>query len=107
VVGRPGRRALALKLIPGDVRRYPFLSERLLADLRVIDGYPVLRHGFESSVPSLHFLGAPAARSFGPIMRFVSGSWYGGTRLAHAVVGERHGGTGRKRPLALAPPPRR
>ena len=32
----------------------------------------------ESSVPGLHFIGAPAAWSFGPIMRFVSGGWYTG-----------------------------
>ena len=29
--------------------------------------------GFESSVPGLHFVGAFAAASFGPVMRFVSG----------------------------------
>lgn len=69
-----------------DVRRYPFLSETLLPDLKVVDGYPVLRRGFESSVPGLHFLGAPAARSFGPIMRFVSGSWYGGSRVAQGIA---------------------
>ncbi len=69
-----------------NVGRYPFLSDGLVGDLQVVDGYPVLGRGFESSVPGLHFLGAPAARSFGPIMRFVSGSWYGGTRLAQAVA---------------------
>lgn len=69
-----------------DVRRYPFLGETLLPDLKVVDGYPVLRRGFESSVPGLHFLGAPAARSFGPIMRFVSGSWYGGSRVAQGIA---------------------
>jgi lysine/ornithine N-monooxygenase len=69
-----------------NVRRYPFLSETLLPDLRVVDGYPVLRRGFESSIPGLHFLGAPAARSFGPIMRFVSGSWYGGSRVAQGIA---------------------
>ena len=74
-----------------NVERYPFLGGELLADLKVVDGYPVLRPGFESSVPNLHFLGAPAARSVGPMMRFVSGSWYGGTRLAQAVASERHG----------------
>ncbi|HET6865188.1 MAG TPA: FAD-dependent oxidoreductase [Solirubrobacteraceae bacterium] len=69
-----------------DVRRYPFLSETLLTDLKVVDGCPVLRRGFESSIPGLHFLGAPAARSFGPIMRFVSGSWYGGSRVAQGIA---------------------
>ncbi len=84
-----------------NVSRYPFLSEALLADLKVVDGYPVLRQGFESSIPNLHFLGAPAAWSFGPIMRFVSGSWYGGARLAQAVARERPGGAAHKRRAAV------
>ena len=50
-----------------------------------MNGYPVLRRGLESSVPGLHFLGAPAARSFGPLMRFVSGTWWSGRSLARAV----------------------
>lgn len=69
-----------------DVTRYPFLSDSVIRDLKVVNGYPVLRDGFETSVPRLHVVGAPAARSFGPIMRFVSGSWYGGSRLARAVA---------------------
>jgi hypothetical protein len=35
----------------------------------------------ESSTPGLHFLGAPAAWSYGPTMRFVSGSWYASAAL--------------------------
>ncbi len=70
-----------------DLARYSFLSEGLLGELRRVDGYPVLRRGLESSVPGLHVLSAPAARSFGPIMRFISGSWYGGRALARAVAG--------------------
>jgi hypothetical protein len=38
-------------------------------------------------VPGLHFLGAPAAGSVGPIMRFVSGGWYSGRALARVIVG--------------------
>ncbi len=83
-----------------DIRRYPFLSDSLVRGLQVVDGYPVLAPGFESSVPGLHFLGAPAARSFGPIMRFVSGSWYGGTRLAQKVARDERCGSTRIRPLA-------
>jgi len=41
----------------------------------------------ESSVPGLHFIGAPAAWSFGPIMRFVSGGWYTGQALARTIAG--------------------
>lgn len=46
-----------------------------------LGAYPVLSHGMESSVAGLHFLGAPAALSFGPLMRFVTGSHYATTRL--------------------------
>jgi FAD-dependent urate hydroxylase len=70
-----------------DVARYPFLGESLLDNIRRVDGYPVLTRGLESSVPDLHFAGAPAAWSFGPIMRFVSGSWYGGAAVTHAIAG--------------------
>jgi hypothetical protein len=70
-----------------DVARYPFLSSSLAGQVRAVDGYPVLRPGMESTVPGLHFLGAPAARSFGPIMRFVAGGWYGASSLTRAVAG--------------------
>ena len=66
--------------------RYPFLSPELLARVRQIDGYPVLGRGFESSVPGLHFLGAPAARSYGPLMRFVAGTPFTAAELARTVV---------------------
>jgi FAD-dependent urate hydroxylase len=69
-----------------DVTRYPFLSESILRDLRVANGYPVLRRGLESSLPGLHVLGAPAAWSYGPTMRFVSGSWFGGREVARALA---------------------
>jgi cation diffusion facilitator CzcD-associated flavoprotein CzcO len=69
-----------------DVARHDFLSDRLLAALRRVNGYPVLGNGFESSVPGLHFLGAPAAWSFGPLMRFVSGTWYSAEGLVHAIA---------------------
>jgi hypothetical protein len=70
-----------------DVRRYPFLDQTLAASLAVAGGYPVLGPGLESSVPGLHFVGAPAAGSFGPIMRFVVGSWYAGPAVTRRVLG--------------------
>jgi FAD-dependent urate hydroxylase len=72
-----------------DIARYPFLAPSLLARVRRVDGYPVLGRGMESSVAGLHFIGAPAAWSFGPIMRFVSGGWYTGRALAQAAVDAR------------------
>ena len=71
-----------------DVRRYPFLDPALADRVRVADGYPVLRRGMESSVPRLHFLGAPAARSFGPVMRFVAGSWFGSRAITRTVAAQ-------------------
>jgi len=68
-----------------DVARYPFLTPELLRGLDRIAGYPRLNAGFESSVPGLHFLGAPAAESFGPLMRFVAGTGYAARGLTHAV----------------------
>jgi thioredoxin reductase len=68
-----------------DIHRYPFLDPALVLQVRSVGGYPVLRPGMESSVPGLHFLGAPAARSFGPIMRFVAGGWYGAESLTRLI----------------------
>jgi len=73
-----------------DVRRYPFLERELAASIAVADGgYPVLGSGLESSVSGLHFMGAAAAHSFGPIMRFVVGSWYSAPAVARRVAGRR------------------
>jgi len=68
-----------------DFGAYPFLGEEVRRSVRVADGFPLLGRGLETTVPGLHVMGAPAARSFGPIMRFVSGSWYGGRALAGAL----------------------
>ena len=57
-----------------NIARYRFLSTPVVKQLRLSDGYPELNAGFESSVPGLHFVGAPAAHSFGPLCRFVSGT---------------------------------
>jgi NADPH-dependent 2,4-dienoyl-CoA reductase/sulfur reductase-like enzyme len=74
-----------------DVRRYPFLAPELLDGLRTAGGYAILGPGMESSVPGLHVLGAPAAWSFGPIMRFVSGTWYSAAALTRAATAGRAG----------------
>jgi pyridine nucleotide-disulfide oxidoreductase len=58
-----------------DVSRLPFLGE-LAGSLQLVDGAPRLGRGFESTVAGLHFVGAAATESFGPIMRFVAGTGY-------------------------------
>lgn len=69
-----------------DLRLYPFLAPELLALVRRVDGLPVLDPGFESSVPGLHFVGAPAVHSFGPLLRFVAGTEFAARRVTMAVT---------------------
>lgn len=69
-----------------DINRYEFLAPELLRDVRQVGGYPILGPGLSSSVPGLYFMGAPAAWSVGPIMRFVSGTWYGSRAVADRIA---------------------
>src|SRR5436309_1204732 len=73
-----------------DVSRYPFLSGRMLESMRRINGYPQLDSGFQTSIPGLHFLGAPAAWSFGPLMRFVAGSEFASLAVTRGILGNRN-----------------
>lgn len=57
-----------------DIARYPFLAPRLLDRIERVGGFPRLSTAYESSAAGLHFVGAPAAASMGPGMRFVSHS---------------------------------
>lgn len=83
-----------------DITRYPFLDPGLASRVTCVDGYPVLRPGMESSIPGLHFLGAPAARSYGPIMRFVAGGWFGAASLTSVVTGNHRPRTAQARSSA-------
>jgi hypothetical protein len=56
----------------------------------MIEGYPVLGPGLESSLPGLYFVGAPASVSFGPTMRFVTGSLYAAPAAARQILARRH-----------------
>jgi hypothetical protein len=69
-----------------DISRYPFLSPSLLGQLKTVDGFPVLHRGLESSIPGLHFLGKPAAWSFGPLLGFVSGAEFASNELIRAFA---------------------
>ncbi len=72
-----------------DIRRFGLLAPELLAAVRCSEGIPELRTGFESSVPGLHFLGSVAVHSFGPINRFITGTWYAGPALTRRAMGRR------------------
>jgi hypothetical protein len=69
-----------------NIARYPFLSPAVLERLDMVDGYPRLGAGFETSLPGLHILGAPAAWSFGPLMRFVAGTEFASRALTRRIV---------------------
>jgi hypothetical protein len=69
-----------------EASRYSFLSRNIVERLQVTDGFPVLGRGFESSIPGLHFVGAPAAWSYGPLMYFVSGTRFAGRTLASCLA---------------------
>jgi FAD-dependent urate hydroxylase len=71
-----------------DLSRYEFLPQPLQIKLQIENGYPVLGRGLESSVPGLHFLGKPAAWSFGPLLCFVSGAEFAANELVHFVAGK-------------------
>jgi hypothetical protein len=62
-----------------------FLAPELLSALARSAGYPRLDRGLGSSVPGLYFTGLPAAATFGPVLRFVCGTWFASPRIADAV----------------------
>ena len=68
-----------------NIANYPFLPVDLVNKLECANGFPLLGPGLESSVPGLHFLGAPAAWTFGPLMYFVAGTHYSGRVLAQSI----------------------
>jgi cation diffusion facilitator CzcD-associated flavoprotein CzcO len=71
-----------------DISSYGFLAPELASSLRRSNGFPLLKEGLESSVPGLHFLGAPAAWSFGPLLQFVSGACYASRALLRCITGK-------------------
>jgi cation diffusion facilitator CzcD-associated flavoprotein CzcO len=74
-----------------DVRRYPFFSAGLLEGVDIVNGHPRLGEGFETSLPGLHIVGAPAAWSFGPLMKFVAGTEFASPALRSRILrAERH-----------------
>jgi hypothetical protein len=69
-----------------DIRRHPLISPEIAAQLDTRHGYPLLRSGFASSIPRLHFVGAYAADSFGPVARFVAGSTFTAAALMSVLA---------------------
>lgn len=68
-----------------DLSRYDFLPTDLVAKVQQFGGYPKLAPGFSCSVPGLHFIGATAARSFGPLLYFVAGTEFASRHLVSQI----------------------
>jgi pyridine nucleotide-disulfide oxidoreductase len=71
-----------------DVSKYDFLAPGLANSISRFQGYPRLGEGFETSVPGLHILGAPAVWSFGALNQFVVGTHYASRKLLRFVAGK-------------------
>jgi thioredoxin reductase len=69
-----------------DVQRLMFLDNEIRSKIKVVNGSPALSSHFESSVPGLYFVGAAAALSFGPLMRFVCGTEFAARRFTAAMA---------------------
>lgn len=69
-----------------DVSRLELLAPEIRSALRLRNGLPVLDRSFQSSVRGLHFVGAPAAWSFGPLMRFVAGTGFAARGVAKGIA---------------------
>jgi thioredoxin reductase len=69
-----------------DLRSLPFLDQGLRLKIAHVDHTPHLSDNFETSVPGLHAMGALAANTFGPLMRFMVGAEYVAPRLSAHLV---------------------
>lgn len=68
------------------VERLKFLSPEIRAQIKTVEGSPVLSSTFESSVPGLYFAGITAANTFGPAMRFTFGAGFTAQRITRALA---------------------
>jgi FAD-dependent urate hydroxylase len=68
-----------------DISKYSFLSSDVLRGIEKLGDYPKLSRGFSCSIPGLHFIGAPAARNFGPLLYFVAGTEFASRELSSYV----------------------
>jgi cation diffusion facilitator CzcD-associated flavoprotein CzcO len=75
-----------------DIARLGLFAPDVLAAIARREGLPILSTGLESSIPGLHFVGASAVGSFGPLMRFTAGTPYAArnvTRFVQRARGKR------------------
>ena len=69
-----------------DIHALKFIDPALIQKVQEHDGSPLLNEWFESSVPHLHFVGAPAGYVFGPLCRFVVGAKVSARQIARRAT---------------------
>ncbi len=83
-----------------DVDKMSILDPPLRGRIARHGDLPVLSAGFESSVAGLHFAGASAVASFGPLLRFIAGAGFAARRITRSAIGQaggsRAGANGRR-----------
>ncbi|HEY7124738.1 MAG TPA: FAD-dependent oxidoreductase [Ktedonobacterales bacterium] len=72
-----------------SIHTLDFLDPALRQEVQEYNGHPLLNQWFESSVPRLHFVGALADYTFGPICRFVAGARASGRAIASHAASRR------------------
>jgi thioredoxin reductase len=66
--------------------RLRFIEGEIQSRIRKVVDTPILGRHFDSSVPGLYFVGAAAANSFGPLLRFAYGAKYTAERVARRLL---------------------
>jgi FAD-dependent urate hydroxylase len=69
-----------------DVDKMTMLAPKLREKIARHGGLPALNGGLESSVRGLHFVGAAAVASFGPLLRFIAGAGFAARRVTRAAL---------------------
>jgi hypothetical protein len=72
-----------------DVFKLGIWSPHLAGKIACVRGSPVLAEGFEASVPGLHFVGASAIGSYGPLMSGVAGAAYAARSVTQTILAQR------------------
>jgi len=68
------------------VSRLSFIDQALLSKVKTVDEAPKLDRHFESTARGLFFVGAAAANSFGPLLRFAFGAKFAAERLSKRLA---------------------
>ena len=69
-----------------ELSRLDFLDATIQSRIAQVAGTPIVDRRFESSIPGLYVIGAAAANSFGPLLRFAYGARFAAKRVASRLT---------------------